>query len=127
MKTSKELFEEYQEALRREIREEQYAQARTDLVAELGGGTPKGQPGPKPKSATSPRARKGAKRDPGELEALTEKLAAYIKKNPGQRIEHIGKAIGASTKDLALPVKKLLAAKRVSTKGQRRATAYFPR
>jgi hypothetical protein len=71
------------------------------------------------------RRRKGAKRDPGELAALTEKLGAFIAKTPGQRIEQIGKALGVPTRDLALPVKKLIAAKRVSTKGQKRATTYY--
>jgi hypothetical protein len=70
---------------------------------------------------------KGAKRDPKDIEALTEKLASFVKKTPGQRIEQIGKALSTSTKDLALPVKKLVAAKRLSTKGQKRATTYFPR
>ena len=73
------------------------------------------------------RRAKGAKRDPKELEALTEKLAAFIKKTPGQRIEQIGKALATPTKELVLPVKKLMAAKRVSTKGQKRATTYFGR
>lgn len=70
---------------------------------------------------------KGAKRDPQAIEALTNQLAAYIKKNPGQRIEQIGKELGIPTKELALPVKKLLAGKRLSTKGQKRATTYFAR
>jgi len=75
----------------------------------------------------SSRRAKGEKRDPKDLEALTDKLAAFIKKTPGQRIEQIGKALGTPTKDLSLPVKKLIAAKRVSTKGQKRATTYFAR
>ena len=70
---------------------------------------------------------KGAKRDPQAIEALTNQLGAYIKKNPGQRIEQIGKELGIPTKELALPVKKLLGAKRISTKGQKRATTYFGR
>ena len=78
-------------------------------------------------SAPAPNGRrpKGAKRDPKVLEALTEKLGAFIKKNPGQRIEQIGKALGTPTKEFALPVKKLIAAKKVSTKGQKRATTYY--
>src|SRR5206468_1714324 len=77
--------------------------------------------------ATSPRRSKGVKRDPEVLEALTDKLGAFIKKTPGQRIEQIGKALGTPTKELALPVKKLVAAKKISTKGQKRATTYYPR
>jgi hypothetical protein len=85
-------------------------------------GSGKAKPGPKPKGRA-----KGAKRSPEELENQTKTLAAHIKKNGGQRIEAISKAIGVSTKDLALPIQKLLADKAISKKGNRRATAYFPR
>jgi hypothetical protein len=61
---------------------------------------------------------KGAKRDPAAIARLTDTLGTFIKKNPGQRIEQIGKALGIRTKELALPVKKLLAAKQISTKGR---------
>lgn len=69
---------------------------------------------------------KGAKRDPKALAELTHDLEAVIKSKPGQRIEEIGKIMSVATKDLALPVKKLLAAKRIRVTGQRRATKYFP-
>lgn len=76
---------------------------------------------------TSGARRRGQKRDPKELEALTSKLRSYIAKHPGQRIEQIGRGIGLATKELALPAKKLIAAKQISTKGQKRATTYFPK
>ncbi len=74
--------------------------------------------------ASSARGRSG-KRTADELEALAAKLRSYIAKHPGERIEHIGKALGVSSKELALPVRKLIADKAISTKGQRRATKYF--
>jgi len=77
-------------------------------------------------SASSRRA-KGAKRDPEDIAKLTESLASFVKKSPGQRIEQIGKALGTPTKELTLPMEKLIAAKRISTKGQKRATTYFAR
>jgi len=67
----------------------------------------------------------GAKRTPAELAALIKKLHAHIAKNPGLRIETIGTALGVPTKALVLPVKRLVSERRVSTKGQKRATVYF--
>jgi hypothetical protein len=69
--------------------------------------------------------RKGEKRSSNELASLTSRLREYIAKNPGNGIEQIGKAIGSPTKELALPVKKLLADKAIRTRGQKRATKYF--
>jgi hypothetical protein len=79
------------------------------------------------RTATTGARQRGQKRDPKELEALTSKLRSYIAKHPGQRIEQIGQGLGLATKDLALPAKKLLAAKQISTKGQKRATTYYPK
>jgi hypothetical protein len=104
-----------------------------ELVSEALGGTAasgRGRPranGARTTTARGPGRPKGAKRDPEDLAALTDKLGAYIAKNPGLRIEEIGKALGTPTKDLALPVKKLIATKRISTKGQKRSTKYFPK
>jgi hypothetical protein len=78
------------------------------------------------KKTTGTKRGPGEKRDPKLLGNLVEKLATYIKAKPGQRIEEINKGLGLSTRELNLPVKKLLAAKRISTKGTKRSTTYFP-
>jgi hypothetical protein len=70
---------------------------------------------------------KGAKRPPDEIVKLTAQLGEYIKANKGERIEQIAKGMNVSTRELNLPVKKLLATKAIKTKGQKRATQYFPR
>lgn len=72
-------------------------------------------------------ARKGEKRSAEVLEFLTEKLRAYIGKHPGERIEQIAIGMDVTTRELNLSVKKLLSAKRISTKGQKRSTSYFPK
>ena len=59
----------------------------------------------------------GAKRPPAELAKLVDRLGAHIKGNPGQRMEAIGKALGTPTKELNLPIKKLLAAKKIRSEG----------
>jgi hypothetical protein len=69
--------------------------------------------------------RKGAKRSPEELDALVKKFHAHVAKHPGQRIEQIGQILAIPTKELALPVKRLMSEKKLSSKGQKRATTYF--
>jgi hypothetical protein len=69
--------------------------------------------------------KKGAKRTADELEQLIKKLHGYIAKNPGQRIEQIAQGLDITTKELNLPAKKLIGDKKLSTKGQKRATTYF--
>lgn len=68
---------------------------------------------------------KGEKRSPEEMEATASKLLAYVDKNPGLRIEQINKAIGTTTKDLQLPIRKLIADSALKTKGEKRSTTYF--
>ena len=50
-----------------------------------------------------PRGGRGAKRTAADLEALSEKVEAFIKASPGLRIEQINKELSTTTKDLALP------------------------
>lgn len=78
------------------------------------------------KGANSGRRPRGGKRTPEELEQTAEELYAHIQANPGERMEEIAKAMGTTTRDLALPVKKLLADRRIRTEGQKRATRYYP-
>lgn len=76
--------------------------------------------------AAVPRRRKGGKRPAAMIEHTTSALLAQIKGNAGQRIEQIAKAMKTETSDLKLSAIKLLAAKKVKTKGQRRGTTYYP-
>ena len=95
----------------------------------LNGGSAVPRRGSKPGRSAAPSAvktrQKGGKRSPEELDALVKRLLAYIVKHPGQRIEQIGASLGVPSKEFALPVKKLLSEKQITTKGQKRATAYF--
>ena len=78
--------------------------------------------------STPGRARggRGAKRTTADLEALSSKVATFVKANPGLRIEEINKELGTTTKDLALPIRKLIADGMLTAKGQKRSTKYFP-
>jgi len=72
-----------------------------------------------------PRGGRGAKRTSADLEALSEQFASFVKANPGLRIEQINKQLGTTTKDLALPIRKLISEGQISAKGQKRSTTYF--
>jgi hypothetical protein len=82
---------------------------------------------PAKRAARRTTSKHGGKRDPKVLAKLVERLAEYIKANPGQRMEEITEALGVDTKGLKLPIKKLLAEKRITSKGQKRATTYSPK
>jgi len=95
----------------------------------FGGGAAGGRRGRAPRMGKGPAAAsraKGEKRSPQALLQLVSRLQAEIKGKPGLRMEQIAKALNSSTKELALPAKKLIAEKKIKTKGERRATKYFP-
>lgn len=72
-----------------------------------------------------PRGGRGGKRTAADLEALSERVASFVKANPGLRIEQINKELGTTTKELALPMRKLISEGAISSKGQKRSTTYF--
>jgi hypothetical protein len=86
-------------------------------------GLPKATKAPKAK-AVKAAGSKGQKRDPEKLAALTDELLVHIKANPNQRIEQIGKSMLVSTKELALPARKLIADGFVVKSGNKRSTTY---
>jgi hypothetical protein len=73
-----------------------------------------------------PRGGRGAKRSSADLEELSGRFASFVAANPGLRIEQINKQLGTTTKDLALPIRKLISENRIKAKGQKRSTTYFP-
>lgn len=100
----------------------------------------KEEPKAKPRAAARPAAKApaaapsasskrkaGEKRSPQLLAQITEQVYNYIKSNSNQGVEQMAKALNTSTKELTLPIRKLLADKKIGSKGQKRATRYFSR
>jgi hypothetical protein len=72
-----------------------------------------------------PRGGRGVKRTPADLEQISSKFVSFVKSHPGLRIEQINKELGTTTKDLALPIRKLIADGVLKAKGKKRSTTYF--
>lgn len=68
---------------------------------------------------------KGVKRTQHDLSRTGDKLLEFVSANPGLRIEQINKQLGTSTRDLQLPIRKLISEGQLKTKGQKRSTQYF--
>lgn len=75
-------------------------------------------------SAKRVSRKKGQKRSRKDLDRLTSKLLTQVGRVDGQSIEEIGKAMRVPTRELKLPMQKLLDAKQVKKKGRLRATRY---
>ncbi len=91
--------------------------------------TPRGRSRARAAKATRPASagRDGVKRTSDELERLQDSLLEVIELNPGQRIDALGALLKLPTRTLALPMKRLIASRRVRASGQRRATTYTAR
>lgn len=71
---------------------------------------------------------KGAKRTAAEIEAQVKAVDAAVKAaKTGIRSEQLGAQLGMTTADLVLPLQRLLAEKKVKTKGVRRGMQYLPK
>ena len=70
---------------------------------------------------------KRGKRTSEQVTAMAARVLAEVRSKQGRRLEEIGKAMRTDTAVLKLPIAKLLKAKRLKTKGQKRGTKYFVR
>ena len=76
-------------------------------------------------SAKAPSAKiGGVKRTPEQIAKTAAKLLAFIAANPGQRAEQIADGTKIGTGEMALPIKRLLAEKKIKASGVARGTTY---
>jgi len=103
-----------------------------DIVRSIGGGAP-ARRGPGRPRGSSRKVRvvrlgkaksKRGRRSSVDLAAWGDKLLAHVKAHPGQRGEQIAAALRTDVGTMRGPMKALIAAKKVSTKGQRRGMTY---
>lgn len=65
------------------------------------------------------------KRTSEAVAQMGARLHAYVKSKPGLRADHIAKAFRTDVKTIRLPMQRLIAEKKLTTRGQRRGTTYF--
>jgi hypothetical protein len=70
--------------------------------------------------------RRIGKRGSAEIVALMDQVRIYVGAHPGQGVEVISRDLGLPSKDLALPIKRLLATGGIVKEGEKRSTRYFP-
>ena len=99
-----------------------------EAPARRGPGRPRGSrnkaTGSRRKKAARRASSAGGKRSPEYLDKVGEGVLSYVRAHPGHGSEAIGRALGLSSKDRALPIRKLIAEKKLRTEGQRRGTRY---
>jgi len=65
------------------------------------------------------------RRSPEAVGKTMDQVRAHVRAKPGQRLEEMSRELGVPTRDLKLPVSKLLEAGELRTEGQKRGTRYF--
>lgn len=97
------------------------------LHSALGGSVANGRKtrGAGRKASAPRRAGRRGKRSTGQVDAFAAKILEFVKKNPGLRGEQLSAAMKTDTKNLRLPMLKLIGDKKVKTKGQRRGMMYY--
>jgi hypothetical protein len=86
-------------------------------------GTTKRGPDRPPAAKSAPGRR--VRRSSADVEEVAEQVLGYVRANPGQRLEEIGRGLGTDTAGLKLPIKELMGSGRLRTEGQKRGTKYF--
>lgn len=107
------------------------AQTVSAPTAAAGTGRKRGR-GSKKSAAVAPRPTKSPKgkrvrRTPADIANTANKIHAYVKAHPNTNAEAIKKALGIAKSEWLVPLASLMEAKRLSSKGQKRATTYTAR
>jgi hypothetical protein len=70
--------------------------------------------------------RSGAKRNPAEMERLSDSLEQAVRARPGETMKTYADELGATPRQLQVPAARLKRTGRVRTVGQRQFTRYYP-
>jgi hypothetical protein len=80
-----------------------------------------------PRTARTGKRGRPGKFTPEQIDAMGGKILGLLKKSPGARSEQLSTAMKMDAATLRIPLKALIAAKKIKVKGQKRGTTYFVR
>lgn len=109
--------------MRRAALEEVHAK----LTLVIGDGPPKRRGPGRPRGARTGKRGRPSKFSPEQLDSMGGKILGLLKKSPGARSEQLSAALRMDAATLRIPLKALIAAKKIKVKGQKRGTTYFAR
>jgi hypothetical protein len=95
-----------------------------ESVSRVLAGEPAISPAKAPYRLVAPRT--NAKRTRAQIERTVAALERHIRSTPGRRMEELSGDLGLTSRELMLPVQRLLRAGRIRTEGHKRATRYYP-
>lgn len=116
MQNSMELYQQLVESIRAECMEE--------LLGRMTGSVAPAKQKSKTKPGPKPGTKAKTPRTAGDLEKLIASIKGYVSKHPGSRTEEISAGLALPTARLQLPMKKMIAGKIMTKKGERRAARY---
>lgn len=81
----------------------------------------------RPRSALVAAPKAGQRRAPELVAQFTQGVHSYITAHPGAAVAPIAASLGTSTRELSLVLRKLLDENKITSKGKKRGTRYFPK
>jgi len=97
-----------------------------DSVSRALAGQPAIAPAATSASGRGGMQRNGTKRTRDQIARTIIALENHLRATPGRRMEELSGDLGLSSRELALPLRRLVETGRVRAEGQKRATRYFP-
>jgi len=129
MQTTEQIIENLKASIEADIRQKILTSLTADLGSPAAEVAVKAKPSAKaaPAAKTKPaKSKPGAKRTPEEIGKTMSDVRSFVKVHPGSNAEAIKKHLGVELNVITLPIQKLLKTRTITSKGEKRATRYYP-
>jgi hypothetical protein len=121
------LVESFANELSQIVRRAALEEVHAKLSLVIGEVSPKHRAPGRPRGARTGKRGRPGKFTPEQLQKHGASILALVRKSPGARSEQLSAAMKMDAATLRIPLKALIAAKKIRVKGQKRGTTYFAR